>query len=106
MAGIFCKQCGTPLAKRVKVCIQCDTPVPENQVLATQPRRAIEWLAICCVSASCLVFVVALGLTNLFRDGGWAVGCGSCVAIVLSICWISKLESKGQASALDDSTTR
>lgn len=106
MSRRFCQQCGTPLAKRVQVCIQCDTPVPDSPVLASQPRRVAEWLGIFCVGLSCLVFVVALGLTHVFRDGGWAVGAGSFVAIVLSIGWIGKLEAQAKASAADDPAKR
>ncbi|MDY0191373.1 MAG: hypothetical protein RBR22_11630 [Desulfuromonas sp.] len=106
MARMYCRQCGSPLAKRSTVCIQCDTPVPEGQVDETRSKSALEWLAICCVALSCLVFVVALGMTNLFRDGGWPVGAGSLVAIVLSICWITKLENCAESSVRPDSTRR
>ncbi len=86
--------------------MQCDTPAPQAQIVTVRTKRAVEWLAICCVALSCLVFVVSLGLTNLYRDGGWAVGAGSFVAIALSICWISKLEINGEASAPVDLAKR
>lgn len=94
MARIYCQQCGVPLPRRAKQCLQCDTIVEQNiALLEKEPKRFIEWVAICCVASSCLVFVVALGLTRLFQDGGVAVGAGSFASIVVSIYWVGKQEA-------------
>lgn len=86
--------------------MQCDAAITAGQVAVVRPRRAVEWLAICCVAISCVVFVVSLGLTNLFRDGGWLIGIGSLVTIVLTCFWASKLESQSKSGNPDDSTKR
>ncbi|OEU74757.1 MAG: hypothetical protein BA874_07435 [Desulfuromonadales bacterium C00003068] len=103
MARLYCQQCGIPLPRRAKQCLQCDTTVEQNITLPEkEPTRVIEWVAICCVASSCLVFIVALGLTHLFQDGGMAIGAGSFASIVLSIYWVGKQEA---AKNRDDSTT-
>ena len=43
-----------------------------------------------CVALSSIIFVLALGVTGLFRDGGIAIGVSSFAAIVLSIYWVAK----------------
>ncbi|MEA3465015.1 MAG: hypothetical protein U9R29_03270 [Thermodesulfobacteriota bacterium] len=93
MARIYCQQCGMPLPRRVTRCLQCDTPVPINtQPVERRPRSVVEWLAICCVAAGCLVFVLTLGLTNLFRDGGLWIGALSLFVIVLCVYWVGRYE--------------
>jgi hypothetical protein len=93
MARLYCKRCGTPLPRRATVCLQCETAVVVEQVAIRPRRRAVEWLAVCSVAVSSMVFVVALGLTNLFRDGFWYIGAGSFGAMLISIYCVSKLES-------------
>lgn len=101
MARLYCQQCGTPLPRRAKQCMQCEAIVEQNIACSNKEAKGlVEWLAICCVACSCLVFVVALGLTRLFQDGGIAVGIGSFAAIVLSVYWVGKIEAaKGQDSS-------
>lgn len=95
MARIYCQQCGTPLARRVTQCLQCDTPVPINtQTVEQRSRSFVEWLAICCVAISCIVFVLALGLTNLFRDGGLWIGALSVFSIALGVYWVGRFEPR------------
>jgi|GEM_PF-1022891 len=102
MARLYCQQCGTPLPRRAKQCMQCEAVVERNGVDAQKEAKGlVEWLAICCVAISCLVFVVALGLTRLFQDGGITIGIGSFTAIVLSVYWVGKIEATKDQ---DDST--
>ncbi len=98
MARIYCRQCGTPLPRRATQCMQCETKVIAGEIVERQPKRFVEWVAICCAAIGCIVFVLALGITHLFRDGGWLVGGGSFVVIALSIYWIKKLESVANSS--------
>lgn len=93
MARIYCHKCGTPLPKRAKICIQCETVVVAQSLTEVRHRCLMEWLAISCVALSCLVFVVCLGVTNLFRDGNWRFGAISFFAIVVSIYWVKKYET-------------
>lgn len=103
MARLYCQQCGVPLPRRAKQCLQCETIVESNiNVAKKEPKCFIEWLAICCVACSCLAFVVTLGLTRLFQDGGITVGAASFASIVLSVYWVGKQEA---AKIHDDSAT-
>lgn len=93
MARIYCQQCGAPIARRTEVCLQCETVVDLSQQPAQERSKSlVEWVAISCVAVSCLAFVVALGLTSLFREGGQIVGTALFFAIVLSVRWVSRLE--------------
>lgn len=104
MARIYCQQCGVPLPRRAKQCLQCDTLVDQTIAVAVKESRSFtEWVAICCVASSCLVFVVSLGITRLFQDGGIAIGAGSFASIIMSVYWINKQEA---AKNRDDSTSR
>ena len=104
MARLYCHQCGTPLPRRAKQCMQCEAVVEQNSNSSKQEAKGlVEWFAICCVAGSCLVFVVALGLTRLFQDGGITVGIGSFVAIALSVYWVGKQEA---VKNRDDSIAR
>ncbi|MCD6527554.1 MAG: hypothetical protein J7K75_11245 [Desulfuromonas sp.] len=103
MARIYCQQCGTPLARRTTVCLQCDTVVDVEARVKARSKPLVEWLAICCVAVLCLAFVVALGITNLFRDGGQIVGAALFVGIALSVRWVSYLERiNGQNETAND----
>ena len=98
MARMYCHQCGVPLPRRAKQCMQCETIVEQSTLCSQDESKGfVEWVAICCVAISCIVFVVALGLTHLFQDGGIAIGASSFLAIVLSVYWVGKINaSKGQ----------
>nr|WP_320116078.1 hypothetical protein [uncultured Desulfuromonas sp.] len=96
MARQHCTQCGNPLPRRATVCLTCETPVDEMQLpqLSATPKSAALKCAIVCVALSCLGFVVTLGVTSLFREGGLIFGGVFFCGIVLSVRWVTSLEKK------------
>ncbi len=99
MARQHCTQCGNPLPRRATVCLTCETPVDEMQLpqLSAAPKSAALKCAIVCVALSCLGFVVTLGVTSLFREGGLIFGGG----VLLWHCAVSALGHQlGEKSTL------
>lgn len=103
MARMYCQQCGLPLPRRAKQCMQCEAIVEQSITCSQKESKGfVEWLAICCAAISCIVFVLTLGITRLFQEGGIAIGVSSFAAIVLSVYWVGKVNAaKGQ----DDSSS-
>nr|WP_320050794.1 hypothetical protein [uncultured Desulfuromonas sp.] len=101
MARLYCSNCGTPLARRATVCLACETPVTGDQAVlpADESKSLLLKCAIACVALSCLGFVVVLGVTSLFQDGGLVVGGVFLTAILFSVRWVNKLE---KTSCIDD----
>lgn len=96
MARHHCTQCGNPLPRRATTCLACDAPVDLTQQsdLPAAPKSLTMRCAIVCVALSCLGFVITLGVTNLFREGGLIFGGAFLSGILLSVRWVTSLEKK------------
>lgn len=95
MARNYCAHCGQPLPRRAVACVACETPVeavPEtlqaNRVKPLSLKLAIAGVAVCCLG-----FVVTMGTTAMFQQGGLLQG-GLCLGgIILCVKRVQKLEN-------------
>ncbi len=90
-----CHNCGMPVARRALKCLQCDITLRvQVEPVSYRHKCKREIIAIICVACSCLSFVLSLGVTGIYQEGGLLWGGGSLVLALLSIAWLRKLEQQ------------
>ncbi len=92
MARRYCPHCGAPLSRAANVCVQCETDVSAVAVPTVKRFQFTEYAAMAVVAVSCLAFVVSLGVTNLYRDGGWWQGVISLTCAAVATSYLKRSE--------------